>query len=89
MAVQPTNSLPVAIMFSTPVGPSRGGLPMNWSSIVARGMPLRSGRRHMSWAGILLALYLGLFCDTSLITRFEDWAFRGYLLIVLGPVPLL
>jgi uncharacterized membrane protein len=52
-------------------------------------MPLRSGRRHMSWAGILLALYLGLFCDTSLITRFEDWAFRGYLLIVLGPVPLL
>ena len=87
--MQLTNALLVAIMFSTLVGLSLGGLLMNLSSIVVRDMPLRSGRRYMSWAGVLLALHLSLFWDTSLITRFEDWAFRGYLLIVLGPVLLL
>lgn len=87
--MQLTNALLVAIMFSTLVGLSLGGLLMNLSSIVVRDLSLSSGRRYMSWAGVLLALHLSLFWDTSLITRFEDWAFRGYLLIVLGPVLLL
>jgi hypothetical protein len=87
--MQLSNALLVAIMFSTLVGLSLGGLLMNLSSIVVRDLPWSSGRRFLSWAGILLSLHLSLFWDTSSITRFEDWAFKGYLMIVLGPVLLL
>ena len=84
-----SNTLLVAIMFSTVVGLSIGGLLITLASVLTSGFRLQGRALFLGWAGYLLLMHLSLFWDTSAITRFDDWAFGGFIVIVLGPMLLL
>ena len=81
----PTTLL-TAIMFVTILGMAIGNLLVVLAEIAGDLRKPAPERIHLSWIILLLLGLLGLFWKTTLLLDVEDWVFRDFLYMILGPI---
>jgi hypothetical protein len=83
-----SNGLLVAILFVTLLGLGIAHVVMAMAGVIGGDRDKRPDALLAAWAILLLLLYLKLFWHTLELLDVEQWAFGGFLYVVLGPILL-
>jgi len=83
-----SNGLLVAILFITLLGLGIAHVVMAAAAVVAGDRESRPDGLLAAWTVLLLLVYLELFWHTLDLLNVEEWAFGGFLYVILGPMLL-
>ena len=83
-----SNGLLVAILFITLLGLGIAHVVMAMAAIVSGDRESRPDGLLAAWTVLLLLVYLELFWHTLDLLSLEEWAFGGFLYVILGPMLL-